>query len=176
MVDGTLCVDAREGSDAWRQTSYGFIHDTEHALLEPFPAEGAIEVEFLLDFDQQFDQAGAFLRVGDTEWIKAGVEVSDGVVQVGAVVTHTTSDWSVAPVPEWTGKVVTIRLSRRDDAITVRAKAEGEPWRLVRVAHLDEQAEVSAGIYCCSPTRSGLRVTFTGYRKDAADEALHPES
>ena len=27
-----LLVTAVEGSDAWRHTSYGFVHDTEHAL------------------------------------------------------------------------------------------------------------------------------------------------
>ena len=34
---GDLVVTAAEGSDAWRLTSYGFIHDSEHALLAPFP-------------------------------------------------------------------------------------------------------------------------------------------
>ena len=28
-----LLVTCAEGSDAWRVTSYGFIHDTEHALV-----------------------------------------------------------------------------------------------------------------------------------------------
>ena len=31
-----LLVTAAEGSDAWRTTSYGFVHDSEHALLAPF--------------------------------------------------------------------------------------------------------------------------------------------
>lgn len=57
----------------------------EHALLEPLAAGHAIEVRFWLDYEAQFDQAGLFLRVSDTEWRKAGVEVSDGVAQVGAV-------------------------------------------------------------------------------------------
>lgn len=30
-----LVVEAHEGSDAWRHTSYGFVHDSEHALLAP---------------------------------------------------------------------------------------------------------------------------------------------
>ena len=42
---------------------------------------------FLLDYGQQFDQAGVFLRSTETTWIKAGVEVSDGVAQIGAVTT-----------------------------------------------------------------------------------------
>src|SRR5690606_18088899 len=97
-------VTAVEGSDAWLHTSYGVVHDTDPALLEPLPAAGAVEVGFRLDYTEQFDQAGLFLRVSDTEWVKAGVEVSDGAPQVGAVVTHGYSDWSVAPVPGWAGR------------------------------------------------------------------------
>ncbi len=173
VVDDELHVTAVEGSDAWRHTSYGFVHDTEHALLEPLPAGRAVEVAFHLDYREQFDQAGLFLRVSGTEWVKAGVEVSDGLPQVGAVVTHGTSDWSVAPVPEWAGKVVTVRASRTGDAVTIRARVDGEAFRLVRVAHLDPDATVSAGLYCCSPSRGGLVVRFTGYERTEPDVGLH---
>ncbi|HLT84978.1 MAG TPA: DUF1349 domain-containing protein [Phototrophicaceae bacterium] len=173
VVDDELHVTAVEGSDAWRHTSYGFVHDTEHALLKPLPSGRAVEVAFRLDYREQFDQAGIFLRVSDTEWVKTGVEVSDGLPQVGAVVTHGHSDWSVAPVPEWAGQVVTVRASRVGDAVTIRARVDGEAFRLVRVAYLDPDAEVSAGLYCCSPTRSGLTVRFTRYEVTDPDTALH---
>ena len=35
-------MTAAEGSDAWRPTAYGFVHDTEHALLAPLPVGAAI--------------------------------------------------------------------------------------------------------------------------------------
>jgi uncharacterized protein len=173
VVDGRLLVEAAEGSDAWRTTSYGFVHDTEHALLVPLDGETAVETSFLLDYAEQFDQAGLFLVESPTSWIKAGVEVSDGVPQVGAVVTHGFSDWSVAPVPDWRGREVTIRASRSGDAVTIRARVDAEPWRLVRLAHLEPAAVVRAGVYCAAPTRSGLVVTFTGYRTTEPDAALH---
>src|SRR5690606_41566187 len=44
------------------------------------------------------------------------------------------SDWSVAPVPGWAGRLVTVRASRAGDAVTVRARVDDEPFRLVRVA------------------------------------------
>ncbi|MGX9901201.1 DUF1349 domain-containing protein [Arthrobacter sp. SA17] len=62
--------NCHEKSDAWRITSYGFIHDTEHALLASFEQDTAIEVAFHLDFSAQFDQAGIFIRVDDTIWIR----------------------------------------------------------------------------------------------------------
>ncbi len=173
VVGDELHVTATEGSDAWRHTSYGFVHDTAHALLEPLPAAGAVEVGFRLDYTEQFDQAGLFLRVAEDEWVKAGVEISDGAPQVGAVVTHGHSDWSVAPVTEWAGRRVTVRASREGDAVTVRARVDDEPFRLVRVAYLDPRAPVAAGLYCCAPTRGGLTVRFTGYARTDPDAALH---
>ena len=174
LLDGdVLRVTAVEGSDAWRTTSYGFVHDSEHALLQSTDGPFSVEASFVLDHTEQFDQAGVFLRVDEQTWIKAGVEFSDGVPQLGAVVTREFSDWSVAPVPEWAGRVVTVRASRDGDAVTVRAWAEGEEPRLVRVAYLDPDAVVSAGLLCAAPTRAGLTVTFTGYRVGEPDGSLH---
>lgn len=174
VVDGDhLLVEAVESSDAWRTTSYGFVHDTEHALLRPFPSGTAVEVAFVCRLTEQFDQAGVFVRVDDETWVKAGVELSDGLPQVGAVVTHIWSDWSVAPVPDWQGRTVTIRVSRDGDALTVRARVDDEPFRLVRVAHLDPGAVTEAGPMACAPTRAGLTVRFTSWSTGAADAALH---
>ncbi|SDN96142.1 hypothetical protein SAMN05660199_00969 [Klenkia soli] len=171
--EGGLRVTAVEGSDAWRHTSYGFVHDDAHGLLAPFGARDAVEVSFRLDFTEQFDQAGVLLRASASEWVKAGVEVSDGVPQLGCVVTHGTSDWSVAPVPDWVGRIVTVRASRDGDAVTVRARADDEEFRLVRVAHVDPALQLAAGPYCCAPTRAGLTVSFTAWRRTAPDLALH---
>ncbi|MER7458621.1 DUF1349 domain-containing protein [Micromonospora sp. NPDC126480] len=170
---GELVVEPAEGSDLWRHTSYGFVHDDAPALLAPFPVGSAVEVTFRLDYTAQFDQAGALVRVDERTWIKAGVEISDGQPQVGAVVTREFSDWSVAPVPEWVGRDVTVRVSRAGDALTVRARTGTEPWRLVRLAPLPPEAVTLAGPYCCSPTRGGLRIRFTAWRRGPADAALH---
>lgn len=173
LRDGRLEVEAREGSDAWRVTSYGFVSDNPHALLVPFAAGHALEVSFIADFDATFDQAGLMIRADSETWIKAGVEVADGVLQVGAVVTHGVSDWSAAPVPQWHGCEVTVRASRAGDAVTIRARVDQEPWQLVRVAPLDPAVETSAGLMCCAPTREGLTVTFTRVAITAADASLH---
>lgn len=175
IADDGMRVTAVEASDAWRITSYGFIHDTEHALLAPFEQGTAVEVSFHLNFSAQFDQAGIFVRVDDTTWTKAGVEWSDGEESLGAVVTRGVSDWSLSPVPGWAGRLVTVRASRSGDALTVRARVDHEPWRLVRVAPLDPEAIVTAGPFCCAPTRGDLTVHFTSWRTTAADQGLHTE-
>jgi regulation of enolase protein 1 (concanavalin A-like superfamily) len=168
---GDLLVTAAEGSDAWRHTAYGFVHDDAHALLAPL--EAAVEVTFDADYDRQFDQAGLLLRADAETWIKAGVEFSDGVPQLGAVVTLGRSDWSVAPVPEWAGRRVTVRASRSGDAVTIRARADDEPFRLVRVCPFPPDAAAGAGPYCCAPTREGLVVRFRRWATGPADAALH---
>lgn len=172
---GDLLVTAREGSDAWRHTSYGFVHDDEHALLAPFAPGQAVEVVFVADFSQQFDQAGVFLRRDDEHWVKAGCEYADGRLQVGAVVTDVRSDWSVRPV-DWLGQAVRVRLSWAGDAVTIRAGLDGGPLDLVRVAPFVGPGDdaVQAGPFTCAPTRAGLTTRFTAWQVGAADASLHP--
>lgn len=171
---GDLLVTAVSGSDAWRITSYGFVHDSEHALLAPFPDRSAVEVDFTAAFTEQFDQAGVFVRVGAQRWIKAGVEFADGRCQLGAVVTDPMSDWSLAPVPEWVGRRVTVRVSRDGTAITVRAGLRGQELQLVRVVPFAAELDAQAGPLVCSPTRAGLQVPLHAWRRTGPDAGLHP--
>jgi regulation of enolase protein 1 (concanavalin A-like superfamily) len=174
VTDGdALVVTAAESSDAWRTTAYGFVHDTENALLAPLEPGTAMEVAFTGDFSAEFDQAGVFLRVSDEEWTKAGVEYADGALQLGAVVTHRFSDWSVAPVADWAGTRITVRISRSGDAITVRARSGDEPFRLVRIAYLDPAAVAAAGPMVCAPSRADLAVRFQSWTLGPADASIH---
>lgn len=168
-----LLVTAARGSDFWQETSYGFRRDGGHALLAPLPPPSSVEVTFLADYGDTFDQAGLLVRLDERSWVKAGVEVSDGVPQLSAVVTRDRSDWSTSPVPAWAGRDVTVRASWADGALTVRARVEDEPWRLVRLAPFPASSEVRAGPYCCAPEREGLTVTFLAWRSGPADTALH---
>lgn len=174
QADGDdLLVTAADGSDLWRTTAYGFVHDNAHGLLRPFTAGTAIEVSFLLDYTEQFDQAGVLVRADATHWLKAGVEMSDGEAQVGAVSTNETSDWSLAPVPAWRNSTVTVRVSWWSDALIVRARSNDAPWQLVRVAPWTPTGAVAAGPYVAAPTRPGLQVRLTGWHLDEADTTLH---
>ena len=169
-----LLVTAREGTDAWRETAYGYITDDAHGLLAPMQNGQAIEVTFVADFNQQFDQAGLMLRASETQWIKAGVEFADGVLQLGAVVTRDTSDWSSGPV-DWVGREVTMSASRSGNAIMIRAKVDGEPYRLIRLAWVDPALTLAAGPYLCAPTNADLTVRFTGWRLLPAEETIHAD-
>jgi uncharacterized protein len=172
---GRLIVEAAEGSDYWERTLYGFQHASGHALLAEWPDTEAVEVSFQLSsFRELYDQAGLMLWHGATSWLKAGVEMNDGVLHVGAVVTNGVSDWSLAPVPTWTEGVVTIRASWSNDAVIIRASANGEPWRVLRVAPFP-YAQRQAGPFLCAPKRAGLQVTFTRWAHTDVDADLHSD-
>jgi regulation of enolase protein 1 (concanavalin A-like superfamily) len=188
--NNSLQVEANENSDFWQNTCYGFQHDNGHFLnlIPRFEPNTAMETTFQLDhFTHQFDQAGLMIRLDANHWIKCGIELSDGILQLGAVVTHNgQSDWSVGPANDWNGKLITIRMSRDNrDSITIRAKASNSssskdtavetPWRLVRVAFFPHQAIPQGGIFLCAPTRSGFKVVFTKFEITPADKSLHDE-
>jgi hypothetical protein len=172
---GALMAEAEKGSDAWQITSYGFARDSEHSLLRPFTTGTAVEVDFIASMTEQFDQAGLLLRVDSTRWVKAGTEFADGVLRLGVVVTDTCSDWSTTPAPQWSGKKVTLRASLSDGALTVRARAEEEPFELVRLAPFPANREepIKAGPYLCAPSRAGFHAEFTVWRAGASDRSLH---
>ena len=168
-----LDATAVEGSDAWRRTAYGFIHDSEHALLAPLAVGEAMEVSFRAPWDGQFDQAGVFVRIDDEHWVKTGLEYADDHLGLGAVVTAGSSDWSVGHVDDWRDSEITVRVSRWADALIVRARADDGDWRLVRVAPFDGDSSAFAGPFLAAPTRAGLTVRFTRWERSAADTDLH---
>jgi regulation of enolase protein 1 (concanavalin A-like superfamily) len=170
-----LIVEAVEGSDFWQKTLYGFEHDSGHVLLAPWLASDAIEVSFnLRGFTALYDQAGILLWHGPRHWIKAGIELNDGVPHLGAVVTSEYSDWSLAPVPEWANATITLRASRTKDAVVLRASANGGAWRMLRVAPFRYDA-AQAGPFLCAPKRAGLEVTFMRWASTEPDVDLHTD-
>lgn len=164
-----------EQTDFWRQTGYGFTHDSGHLLGAALSGPAAIEVTFRSNLSEQFDQAGLMLRANPLLWLKAGLERSDGRLFASVVVTNGWSDWSVAPVREvGADEPVTVRASREGDAVTVRSRlGEKGDWQLMRVAYFPPDAQVVVGPMCCSPTRSGLLVRFEPVRVGPPEENLH---
>ena len=172
IIGSNIQIRTVHESDFWRNTSYGFIHDSGHALLVDFPDQSAMEVTFVLDFSGQFDQAGIIIHSDSEHWIKAGVETFDGQACVVTVVTAQNSDWSMAPIPQWIGKEVTVRASRSGNAVTFRARC-GDEDRLIRVAPINPDLPWRAGLHCASPMSDSLEVVFTKWVTAEPDASLH---
>jgi regulation of enolase protein 1 (concanavalin A-like superfamily) len=172
-----LIASAEKGSDLWESTVYGFRHRNAHALLAPWDDTRAIEVRFDISTLQgEYDQAGAVFVVSESTWLKAGVEIADGVPNVSTVVARDGwSDWAAAPTPEWAGSEVTVRISPLADGLIVRARADNTRWRTVRVLPLLPSTRADVGPYLAAPTREGLDVKFLEWRSRTPDIALHAE-
>ncbi|MGA1785061.1 MAG: DUF1349 domain-containing protein [Pontimonas sp.] len=170
--DSLIVYTALE-SDLWRTTSYGFVHDTGHGLLAPLADGRAMELTIAAEYSQSFDQAGMLVWSDKEHWVKCGIELSDGVLGIGAVVTNEHSDWSTAPVSELDDGPLQLRISRSGDALTIRWRVGDIPWRLLRLAPINPDAAWKAGPYAASPTREGLEVHFSDWREGAADSSLH---
>lgn len=82
-------------SDYWRISHYGFTVDDAPFYYGIYGGEFEAKVKISADYKARFDQSGLMLRIDHENYIKAGIEFVDGKYNLSAVVTHTTSDWSV---------------------------------------------------------------------------------
>ena len=147
-----LTVECEPGTDFWRTTHYGYVRDSGHFAFEPL--DGLVAVRFRGDFAAQYDQAGLMLRVDESNWIKAGIELADGRAWLSVVVTRGLSDWSQQPAPAPDGDGWwTVRAVRDHDS--VQLLCGDEPIRLAPLA-----GSVSAGPMCAAPEGPGFTALF----------------
>ena len=113
------------------------------------------------DYEALYDQAGLLLRIGETHWIKAGIEFTDGLMHFSVVVTRDVSDWSVIPLPNAKPTdEVSVRMTRHGDAVRVQFTIDGSPWQLARLCPFPA-ADAEIGVMACSPERAGFRAVFS---------------
>lgn len=160
-ADGPLIVVTGKETDFWNNTFYGFRHTNGHFHATPVSDDFSLTVTFAASYATLYDQAGAMVRVDDDNWLKCGVEFTDGRRNFSVVVTRDDqSDWSVMPLDGAVEAPVTLRLTRHAEALRVEVEREGR-FQLVRLAFLRMPPSVEAGPMCCSPVGEGLRVTFS---------------
>ncbi|HVQ89876.1 MAG TPA: DUF1349 domain-containing protein [Mycobacteriales bacterium] len=109
-----------------------------------------------------YDAAALVAWVDDEQWVKLALERSPaGLLTVVSVVTRGRSDdangWPVPSGSCW------LRISRTGPATALHARADGEPWALVR--HLALGAgDTQVGLLAQSPTGAGAVSTFDQVR------------
>lgn len=154
--------------DFWQKTFYSppLIKSDGPALLRRVPdglEEWSAEVNFSLEkATSQFDQAGLMVYADEQHWLKAGVEVVDGLPRMSCVITNVFSDWSVQP---WCSATdVSIRMSYTRKSFALEYKA-GEKWHFYRIAPsmVETQPVTGVGMVCCAPKEAGMTAVFHSF-------------
>jgi regulation of enolase protein 1 (concanavalin A-like superfamily) len=109
-----------------------------------------------------YDQAGLMVRIDAANWVKAGLERSDGQILLSSVLTMGRSDWATgvyAGEPE----DFRIRAALQAGVLRLQVCSDGKTWPLVRLAPFPKAAAYRVGPMCCTPTRAGLEVRFSEF-------------
>jgi len=148
-------------TDFWQTTFYGFRRNNGHAFLAPVSGDFTLTASVMGHYEALYDQAGLMLYQDDMNWLKTGIEYTDGMMHFSVVVTRTVSDWSVIPLPRATpADEVRVRLTRHGDAVRVQYAIAGMSWQMARLAPFNT-GEARAGVMACSPQRAGFRAAFS---------------
>ncbi|MCX7305762.1 MAG: DUF1349 domain-containing protein [Hyphomicrobiales bacterium] len=155
-------LDFRTGdtTDFWRTTFYGFVRDNGHAFLRRVSGDFSASALVLGGYEALYDQAGLFLRIDESRWIKAGIEFTDGLMHFSVVVTNGVSDWSVIPLKDARpADPVSVRMTRHDNAIRVQFSIAESAWQLARLCPFPAD-DAAVGVMACSPQRAGFHARF----------------
>jgi regulation of enolase protein 1 (concanavalin A-like superfamily) len=163
-----LRVSVDPGTDFWRTTGYGYVHDNGHIYGELLPGDLDVSVRVRGAFANQYDQAGIMLRADEHTWLKTGLEFFEGRPRLSTVLTMGCSSWMVADLPLGTDEV-TLRVSRRGDAVEVRYAAGEGVAELAALVFMPPGREMLAGIVCAAPEGGGFSVAFHDLRITGRD-------
>jgi uncharacterized protein len=158
QADGVLTVRADGGTDFWRTTHYGFVHDSGHVYGELVDGDFDLTMRVRGAYADQFDQAGAMVRVDAQHWLKTGIEYVDGRIRFSTVITLVYSSWTVADLS--TGADLFLRLARRGDSVEIRCGLDGDADELAGVVYLPPSRPAFAGAMCAAPAGNGFEVSF----------------
>lgn len=173
LTPETLEIKTVEGSDFWRETFYGFTRDSGHFYGMPAPESFTAQLRIRAEYEQLYDQAGIMVRVDESRWVKAGIELSDGRAMLSSVLTNGCSDWATAPY-EGNPKDFWMRATVARGVLRLQVSADGKLWPLVRLAPFPQAASYLVGPMCCTPERAGLKVQFSEWSLGAPlGKALH---
>jgi uncharacterized protein len=159
-----LTVTADSDTDFWRTTHYGYITDSGHLYGADMSGDFDLRVVVRGAYAEQYDQAGAMVRVDDLHWLKTGIEFVDGRARFSTVITLGYSSWAVSDLPAGCTEIG-LALARRGDSVEVRYAAgdrcdDPASMELAAVAYLPPDRSALAGVMCAAPEGPGFTVSF----------------
>ena len=103
------------------------------------------------------------VRLSNNEWIKAGIELSDGRPMASSVLTLGQSDWATAAYND-NPSDFRMRVTVKAGVLRLQISADGRIWPLMRLCPFPSAKSYSVGPMCCTPERAGLTVVFSEFR------------
>ena len=173
LADGCLRAVTDTTTDFWRETHYGFTHDNGHFFGCATAGDFTAQLRVRARYDELYDQAGIMVRLDERNWVKAGIEKSDGQCLLSSVLTVERSDWTTAiygddPADLW------LRATVRDGVLRLQVSSDGRRWPLMRLAPFPKATSYLVGPICCTPERAGLEVEFSAFQvTPPLGKALH---
>jgi regulation of enolase protein 1 (concanavalin A-like superfamily) len=155
----SLTLVAPPGTDYWRVTHYGFIHDNGPFQYQERAGNFAAKVKIAGTYRELYHHAGLMIRIDETQWIKAGVEFLNSKQTVGAVVTREFSDWSVVTLAN-SPAFLWLRLQRFSDTVQVSYSLNDQDWSMIRLAYFPPHVTVRIGMFAGAPGKEPFEVTF----------------
>lgn len=171
LQNESLVIRPAAQTDFWQRTHYGFQNDNGHFLYTEIDGDFTLTTKVQFSPAHQYDQAGLMVRISPDYWIKTSLEFeTEEPDRLGAVVTrHGFSDWSTQDVTQ-NIRELQFRIQRqKNDYIIAYRLSETNPWSQIRVAHLENPAQlpVQCGLYACSPIEAGYEARFEYLKIDA---------
>src|SRR5436309_3944774 len=173
---GILTLTTDPETDFWRETHYGFTRDSGHFFGCVAQGDFTAELRVVARYEELYDQAGIMVRINEANWVKAGVEMSDGRALLSSVLTLGRSDWATG-VFEGDPADFRLRATVKSGVLRLQVSADGRVWRLARLSPFPRAARYAVGPMCCTPERAGLKVRFSDFSVVAPMErGLHDVS
>lgn len=160
--DAGLKVVPKPGSDYWCKTYRDppANRASGHALVYTLPKKTQqciLQTDFSMKDYARFDQAGVMVHVDDRHWLKAGLEMENGIPNMSAVVTNMESDWNLFAWPSRAAKMrVTVKRYSSLCECTVECMGDEGTWSIFRDACVNlsgDEAEVKVGLLCAAPSK-----------------------
>lgn len=166
--DKGFCIIPKENSDYWHKTyqTPPANNSSGHALLYDVPTyikSWKCTIEFSLHPELQYDHGGIMVYINDTHWLKAGLELEAGAIQMSCVTTNYESDWNYL---QWLSTAPTVKVAvtvKRYETVCeclVEYEDENGDWTFLRESPLrlpSKDASVSVGPMCCAPKKEGSK-------------------
>jgi regulation of enolase protein 1 (concanavalin A-like superfamily) len=157
-----LAVTAGPGTDLFVDPAGSPAQLTAPRALLPVTGDYRFSARLSCAAAATYDAAALVAWVTDDQWVKLALERSPaGELTVVSVVTRGLSDdansWPVPSGACW------LRISRAGEATALHARADGEPWALVRHCALGGGA-TRVGLLAQSPTGAGAVSRFDQVR------------